>query len=97
MIWRLRSNSKICRKRDCGRVGSRVRWFSPISSATFPASLTVSSGMPTSHSIRIWRVSAPHVEDIHPNVAFHVLSDVGHWAQYEASAAVNALLPKLID
>ena len=38
-----------------------------------------------------------YVEDIHPNVAFHVLSDVGHWAQYEASAAVNALLPKLID
>ena len=38
-----------------------------------------------------------YVEDIHPNVAFHVLSGVGHWAQYEASAAVNALLPELID
>ncbi|MBG03409.1 MAG: hypothetical protein CMM59_04965 [Rhodospirillaceae bacterium] len=38
-----------------------------------------------------------YVEDIHPNVAFHVLPDVGHWAQYEASAAVNALLPELID
>ena len=24
-----------------------------------------------------------YVEDIHPNVAFHVLPDVGHWAQYE--------------
>ena len=38
-----------------------------------------------------------YVEDIHPNVAFHILPGVGHWAQYEASAAVNALLPELID
>ncbi|MEC9182687.1 MAG: hypothetical protein VX930_00260, partial [Pseudomonadota bacterium] len=38
-----------------------------------------------------------YVEDIHPNVAFRILPGVGHWAQYEASAAVNALLPKLID
>ena len=38
-----------------------------------------------------------YVEDLHPNVAFHVLPDVGHWAQYEASEAVNALLPELID
>ena len=37
-----------------------------------------------------------YVEDVNPNVAFHVLPDIGHWAQYEAADAVNELLPRLI-
>jgi len=37
-----------------------------------------------------------YVEDIHPGVAFHVLPNIGHWAQYEAADAVNTLVPTLI-
>ena len=37
-----------------------------------------------------------YVEDVNPNVALHVLPDIGHWAQYEAADAVNELLPRLI-
>ncbi|MBO88675.1 MAG: hypothetical protein CMP14_04065 [Rickettsiales bacterium] len=37
-----------------------------------------------------------YVEDVHPSVAFHILPDTGHWAQYEAADAVNELIPRLI-
>ncbi|MDH3673650.1 MAG: alpha/beta hydrolase [Gammaproteobacteria bacterium] len=33
-----------------------------------------------------------YVEEIHPSAAFHVIPDAGHWVQYEASEAFNAVL-----
>lgn len=38
-----------------------------------------------------------YVAEIHPVAAFHVVPGAGHWVQFEASDAVNALLPTLID
>ena len=36
------------------------------------------------------------VEKIHPGAAIHVVPGAGHWVQFEAADAVNALLPELI-
>ena len=35
--------------------------------------------------------------DIQPGAPFHVLPKTGHWAQYEAADAFNALLPELLS
>lgn len=37
-----------------------------------------------------------HIAEVHPNAAFHIIPNAGHWVQYEASEAVNALLRKII-
>ena len=34
--------------------------------------------------------------EIQPDAPFHVFPNTGHWAQYEAADAFNALLPKLL-
>lgn len=35
--------------------------------------------------------------DIQPDAPFHVFPDTGHWVQYEAADAFNALLPELLS
>ena len=37
------------------------------------------------------------VEKIHPEVEFHVISNTGHWVQFEAARKVNMLLTKFIS
>jgi 2-hydroxy-6-oxonona-2,4-dienedioate hydrolase len=37
-----------------------------------------------------------HVKQTHPDVAFHVIPDSGHWVQYESPEAFNSLLIKLL-
>ena len=37
-----------------------------------------------------------HVEETHPDATFHVIPDSGHWVQYEAPDAFNALLMKVL-
>ncbi|PPR63321.1 MAG: 2-succinyl-6-hydroxy-2,4-cyclohexadiene-1-carboxylate synthase [Alphaproteobacteria bacterium MarineAlpha4_Bin2] len=37
------------------------------------------------------------VEQIQPGAPFHIISDAGHWVQFEAADHVNELLPTLID
>ena len=48
-------------------------------------------------------ISSPHLEHrrkaisaVHPDAAFHIVPDTGHWVQYEAAALTNELLRKLI-
>jgi 2-hydroxy-6-oxonona-2,4-dienedioate hydrolase len=38
-----------------------------------------------------------YVEEIHPGAPFHVVPGVGHWVQYEAADAFNALLPQVLN
>jgi len=35
--------------------------------------------------------------ELQPDAPFHVFPDTGHWVQYEAADAFNALLPKLLS
>lgn len=37
------------------------------------------------------------VEEIKPGTPIHVVPDAGHWVQYEAAGAVNALLSDLVE
>lgn len=38
-----------------------------------------------------------YVEEIHPDVTFHVVPDAGHWVQYECWERVNDLLAEVLD
>lgn len=38
-----------------------------------------------------------HAATLQPDVPFHVFPDTGHWVQYEAADAFNALLPELLS
>ena len=37
-----------------------------------------------------------HMAEAHPGTAFHAIAGAGHWVQYEAADAFNALLPELL-
>lgn len=37
-----------------------------------------------------------YIEEIHPGARFHVVPGAGHWVQFEAPDAFNALLPRLL-
>ncbi|HEX4890804.1 MAG TPA: alpha/beta fold hydrolase [Alphaproteobacteria bacterium] len=48
-------------------------------------------------------ISAPHLQhrreiiaSVHPEAEFHIVPGAGHWVQYEAAEAVNAILRKFI-
>ncbi len=49
--------------------------------------VTLDPDLETNHSF---------VAEIHPNAAFHIVPKAGHWVQFEAPDAVNALLLELI-
>jgi len=38
-----------------------------------------------------------YVEKVHPDVAFHIIPNAGHWVQFEAAESVNALLVDLLS
>ncbi len=49
-------------------------------------------------------ISAPHLQhrreviaSVHPEAEFHIIPGAGHWVQYEAAQATNALLRKFIS
>lgn len=37
-----------------------------------------------------------HIAEVHPQAEFHIVPDAGHWVQYEAPEATNALLRQLV-